>query len=275
MSATLPRATVATVLEPYERSRIEAAAGKYFNAIHARTVREAIRAVRGAGVTAVLVSPSSLRKADLEEVGRLVRTFPSVPTVAVLSHHDAATSERLLDLGVHGVRQMVDLSGRAGWHRLRAVVAEDCTPINARIWARVVPALSGASSDVRQFFEITVRVAADTPTVRRLADHLHVGSSTFMSRFFRADLPSPKRYLAAIRLLHAAALFETPGMSIADVSYRLEYSSPQSFGRHVRAVVGMTAGEFRRRCTFDAAVQDFIRRMIVPFRAVFRSFRPL
>ena len=96
-----------------------------------------------------------------------------------------------------------------------------------------------------------------------------------MSRFFRAGLPSPKRYLAATRLLHAAALFETPGMSISDVAYRLEYSSPQSFGRHVRAVVGMTAGEFRGRCGFEVAVTDFTTRLIVPFRAVFRSFRPL
>lgn len=270
-----PRATVATVLDPNERSRVEAAAGKYFNAIHARSVREAISAVRGASVTAVLVSPSSVRKADLEEVGRLVKTFPSVPMVAVLSQHDATTSERLLDLGGYGVRRLVDLSARTGLQRLRAVVSEDCTPVNARIWARVLPALNGSTGNVVRFFEVTVRIAPDTPTVRRLAERLQVGPSTFMSRFFRAGLPSPKRYLAAIRLLHASALFETPGMSISDIAYRLEYSSPQSFGRHVRAVVGMTAGEFRGRCSFDVAVLDFTTRMIVPFRAVFRSFRPL
>ena len=60
-----------------------------------------------------------------------------------------------------------------------------------------------------------------------------------MSRFARAGLPSPKNYLAAIRLLHAAFLFETAGLSVADVAYRLEYSSPQSFGRHLRAMLGL------------------------------------
>ena len=32
---------------------------------------------------------------------------------------------------------------------------------------------------------------------------------------------------------------------MADVAYRLEYSSPQSFGRHLRAMLGVTALEFR------------------------------
>ena len=65
----------------------------------------------------------------------------------------------------------------------------------------------------------------------------------FLSRFLRAALPSPKRYLAATRLLYAAALLEIPGFSVADAAYRLEYSSPQSFGRHVRAILGATASE--------------------------------
>ena len=79
-----------------------------------------------------------------------------------------------------------------------------------------------------------------------------------MSRFARAGLPSPKNYLAAIRLLHAAFLFETAGLSVADVAYRLEYSSPQSFGRHLRAMLGLTALEFRRRFPFPLALERFV-----------------
>ena len=43
-----------------------------------------------------------------------------------------------------------------------------------------------------------IRLAPDTPTVRNLARRLGVRPSTLMSRFARADLPSPKSYLAAI-----------------------------------------------------------------------------
>jgi transcriptional regulator GlxA family with amidase domain len=111
--------------------------------------------------------------------------------------------------------------------------------------------------------------------VRRLTRRLQVLPSTFMSRFFRAGLPSPKRYLAGVRLLHAAALFEVHSLSVSDVAYRLEYSSPQSFGRHVRALLGVTAGEFRRRFTFTTALEDYVTRLIVPFRVTFSTFHPI
>jgi hypothetical protein len=64
-------------------------------------------------------------------------------------------------------------------------------------------------------------------------------------------------------------------LSIADVSYRLEYSSPQSFGRHLRTALGVTAAEFRKRFSFEAALDDFVARLIVPYRQCFRQFRPL
>ena len=103
-----------------------------------------------------------------------------------------------------------------------------------------------------------IRLAPDTPTVTALAERLYVRPSTLMSRFARAGLPSPKNYLSAIRLLHAAYLFEASGLSVADVAYRLEYSSPQSFGRHLRAMLGVTALEFRRRFPFPLALERFV-----------------
>jgi len=96
-----------------------------------------------------------------------------------------------------------------------------------------------------------------------------------MSRFARAGLPSPKNYLAAVRLLHASYLFEATGLSVADVSYRLEYSSPQSFGRHLRAMLGITALEFRKRFPFPMALQRFVELMILPYRDVWIMFHPL
>jgi hypothetical protein len=55
----------------------------------------------------------------------------------------------------------------------------------------------------------------------------------------------------------------------------MQYSSPQSFGRHLRSVMGTTAGEFRSRYPFEVALDDFVRRLIAPFREVFRTFHPL
>ena len=267
--------TVATLIEPWARSRIEAAAGAWFATVHASDVQEAIRAVRERPVSALLVSPTWIGQEQAGRLSRLIKSFPGVPTVAVICDHTPGNSESLLHLGASGVRRIIDLRHRDGWSRLRDLVTSAVRPACNRVLTRVIPALGPASSDAVRLFELIVMLAPYTPTVRLLARRIKVSPSTFMSRFLRAGLPSPKRYLSTVRLVYAAALFETPGLSISDVAYRLTYSSPQSLGRHVRAAVGLTAGEFRTRCGFETTLDDFTGRFILPFRAALRTFRPL
>jgi AraC-like DNA-binding protein len=266
---------VATVIEPENRARLDAATHGCFHALHTETLRDAVRAVRERPVRAVLLSPARVQKDQVPGVAALVRSFPAVPAVAVVARHDASSSQRLLELGASGVSRVVDLCAKDGWRQLRELVAEPSTPTGARILGHVIPALGEPSPDCRHFFDVMIRVAPVTPSVLSLARNLRIPPSTFMSRFLRAGLISPKRYLSATRLVYAAALFETSGFSIADVAYRLEYSSPQSLGRHLRAVVGLTANEFRRRYSFAKALDDYVSRLIVPFRSTFRTFHPL
>jgi len=96
-----------------------------------------------------------------------------------------------------------------------------------------------------------------------------------MSRFFRAGLPAPKRYLAAARLVRAARLFENPGFSVANIANHLDYSSPQSFGRHVRTVLGMTALEFRGRYDGAAMLLHFREMLVLPYANALRRLKPL
>ena len=264
---------IAAVLGPGERARVEAAMGEGIAVLHRDTIPEAIRAVRERPVAAVLLSVSRCQEEQLPELDRLVQGFPAIPTVALVSgpgHADA-----LLRLGARGVREVVDVSVPEGWRRLRALVDGPGTPASARIQGPILAALAEAPPDARLFFEALIRSAPHHLTVRHLARTLHVPCSTLLSRFQRAGLPSPKSYLAALRLLHAALLLEDTGRSVADVSYRLEYSSPQSFGRHVRAMLGVTASEFRRRLPFPVALDRFLALMIAPYRAAFRTFHPL
>jgi AraC-like DNA-binding protein len=192
-----------------------------------------------------------------------------------VAHHDPRATEMLLRLGASGVRQVVDVTSPAGWSQLRQVVGQPATRAVARIQGPILDALSDAPAATRLFMEAMIRLAPETPTVTNLAQRLYVRPSTLMSRFARAGLPSPKNYLAAVRLLHAAYLFEAAGLSVADVSYRLEYSSPQSFGRHLRAMLGVTAIEFRRRFPFPIALARFVELMILPYAGIWRSFHPL
>jgi AraC-like DNA-binding protein len=267
--------TIATVLLPVERARVDAAGSGCFALLHRDSIPEAVRIVRERPVDAVLVSVHRCGPEQVEGVGHLVREFPGIPTVALVSHHDPIATDMLLRLGASGVRQVVDVTSPAGWARLRQVVGQPATRAVARIQGPILDALAEAPADTRLFMEAMIRLAPDTPTVTNLAQRLYVRPSTLMSRFARAGLPSPKNYLAAVRLLHAAYLFEAAGLSVADVSYRLEYSSPQSFGRHLRAMLGVTAIEFRRRFPFPVALQRFVELMIDPYVGIWRTFHPL
>ncbi len=267
--------TVAAVLTAGERQRVDAAGSGVFAVLHRDSVPEAVRVVRERAVDAVLVSVHRCAPAEMSAVGRLVRDFPGIPTVALLSQHDAGATDMLLRLGASGVRQVVDVTSPAGWSQLRNVVGQPATRAVARIQGPILEALTDAPTDARLFVEVMIRLAPETPTVRRLSERVHVRPSTLMSRFARAGLPSPKNYLAAVRLLHAAHLFEAGGLSVADVSYRLEYSSPQSFGRHLRTMLGITSSEFRHRFPFPLALDRFVALMVAPYVAIWKEFHPL
>ncbi len=267
--------TIAAVLLPAERARVEAAGQGCFTLLHRDSVPEAVRAVRERPVDGVLLSVHRCPPAAARDVRRLVEDFPGVPTVALISVHDPAASEALLSLGATGLRQVVDVTGPTGWARLRQLMTAPVSRAAARIQGPLLEQLGDVPPDLRLFFEMLVRMAPEITTVRALCRACHVRPSTLMSRFARAGLPSPKGYLASIRLLHAAHLLEAPGRSIADAAYRLDYSSPQSFGRHVRAMLGITSLEFRRRFPFPAALARFLVLMIAPYGGVWPAFHPL
>jgi AraC-like DNA-binding protein len=266
---------VAAVLRPDERSRVEAAGSGWFSVVHRESIPEAIRTVRERPVDAILVSVHQCHAERLDQLDHLIRGFPGIPTVALVSRHDASGSEALLHLGASGVRQVIDVTGPDGWRRLRQVLGQPTTRDAARIQGPVLEALGQVPPDARLFLEALIRLAPDVGTARQLTERLGVRCTTLMSRFARAGLPSPKSYLAAVRLVHATLLFERPGYTVADVAYRLDYSSPQSFGRHVRALLGITSSELRRRFPFKTALDRFITLMIAPYREVWANFRPL
>jgi AraC-like DNA-binding protein len=266
---------IAAVVAPDERPRIEAAGSGWFSIVHRETIWDAIRAVRERPVDAVLLSVRHCRGPHLAALNDLVRDFPGVATVALVSQADPDGSETLLHLGASGVRQVVDVTTPTGWQRLRQLLGHPATRDVARIQGPIIRALGEVPPDTRIFFEALIRLAPEIFTSRDLARRLDIRGTTLMSRFQRARLPSPKSYLAGMRLVHATLLFERPGYTLSDVAYRMEYSSPQSFGRHVRALFGISSSEFRRRFPFQRALGRFIDVMVLPYEEVWRGFRPL
>jgi AraC-like DNA-binding protein len=268
--------TVCTLLPPSERHRFEAVGDGCFVSVHADSCREVLSAARRRRVDAIVLSVHRCGGEDLPAVARLVREFPAIPAVALVSRHDHHATETLLRLGASGVRAAVDCTEASGWRRLRDLVGQPASPVAARILHHLIPALGDEiPEDARLFFEALTRLAPVLRTVRALARHLRVPPSTLMSRFLRAALPSPKTYLAGMRLVHASHLFRNSGLSVADVAYRLDFSSPQSFSRHLKAMLGVTAGEYRRRFPFEVALARYVDLLITPYRETFRAFRPM
>lgn len=271
---TLPPVT--TILTPAERVRVDAAGEGLYTAMHRDSIDDVIRDLKEHHAAAVLVSVTRCGVRDASRVAMLVREFPRVPTVALLTELEATAPSAVLSLGRCGVQTLVDVRQPSGWRRLREVLlADQSRDINRLALAQLSVDLTGAPDDCWRFIESLFLMPNDVATVRALSRHLGVVPSTLMSRFFRTKLPAPKRYLATARLVRAAQLFENPGLSIANVANRLDYSSPQSFGRHVRGLIRLTAVEFRQKYDGEGMLQRFREDLILPHLRTLRDFCPL
>lgn len=267
---------VATVLLPVERPRVDAAGEGLYRTLHRESLDDALHDLRTHQARAVVVSVARCGGSEAPKLAQLVREFPRIPAVALLTRLDSSTPRDVLYLGQSGLRTLIDVRTPGGWHELReTLILDRGTTVERMALGQLALDLVGAPDDCWGFFEALFSAGPRITTVRTLAGHLHVLPSTLMSRFFRARLPAPKRYLANARLVRAAHLFENPGLSVASVANALDYSSPQSFGRHVRTMLRITAVEFRKRYTGLKMLDHFRGELVLPFLPTLRSFTPL
>jgi AraC-like DNA-binding protein len=267
---------VATVLEPRERAEVDRIGAGLYRAVHRERVADVIVDLRQRRVSAVVLSTARCTGEELVRTMRVVRDFPGIPTLALLSQHGRSAPEDLLAVGNCGIRHIIDVRTPAGWKNLRRVIASmAANEGNDEAVARVLDDVGGPEGDMAAFMLALFDGYSSPRTVRQLAAVLGVLASTLVSRFYRAGLPAPKRYLAFAGLVRAARLFENPGLSIADVANHLGHSSPQSFARHIRTYSGVSAGEFRRRYSGNAMLQRFRDELVAPHRAQLRALSPV
>ena len=269
---------VATLLTPDERLRVDAAGHGLYATLHRETLDDLLRELRVRPVAAVLLSTATLARSGGREAARvaeLVRGFPQVQTVALVSEVDGATPQTVLALGGSGVRKLVDTRRPDGWGALREALSMD-EPIDLR--QHVVTTLSGdlagAPEGCLRFFAALFSAPPDVTTVRGLAGVIGVLPTTLMSRFFRMRLPAPKRYLALARLVRAARMLENPGCTLTAAAHFLEYSSAQSFGRHVRNVLGCSPSALRQGYGAVALFDRFRAELVLPHREALCRFSP-
>lgn len=267
---------VSTVLTPTERSRVDAIAHGLCQPLHRESLEEVLADLRNQRAGMILISVTRYAGQGYSRMAAVVREFPRVPAIALLTETEISTPYSTLLLGQLGIKKMVDARTPTGWQALRGLLAADTAQdLHRSALAQINLDLPGVSPDCWRFFELLFDPSPKIGTVRQLARRLEILPSTLMSRFFRANLPAPKKYLALSRLVRAARLFENPGLSVASVANHLDYSSPQSFGRHVRTIMKMSPVIFRNRFDGQGMVQYFRTQLILPYAETLRTFHPI
>ena len=269
------RTPVSTILTPLERSRVDAAAQGLCDPLHRESLDEVLLDLRDQKASLVLISVTKYGSQNSSRVAAMVREFPRIPAVALLTETQNSTPHVTLALGQLGIRTLVDARIPTGWQTLRNLLAsQGSNDLQRSALAQISLDLPGVTADCWRFFELLFESSPRISTVRQMARHLNILPSTLMSRFFRAELPAPKRYLSLSRLIRAARLFENPGLSVARVANHLDYSSPQSFGRHVRTVMKMSPVKFRSTYDGQGMLQYFRSEVVLPYVDTLRTFRP-
>jgi CHASE2 domain-containing sensor protein len=163
------------MLTPNERIRVDAAGDGSYQAIHRDSIAELVQDLKSNRAGAVIVSVARYDQHARAGVAALVREFPRVPTVALLTQLDRSTPQSVLSLGSTGVRQLVDVREAGGWSELRnCLLAARGDDIQREAMSQLAIDLSGVPQDCWRFFETLFLAPARVSTVRSLARRLEV-----------------------------------------------------------------------------------------------------
>jgi len=273
---TRPRPRVAAWLALRERIEAQASGGDRYAFSHCTTLASVRLLLINGQADAVLVSVGLIDARAGVELKTLVHQFPGVLFAGLVTEADrgrALIGVRML--GNAGVELLIDTTVRRGWTALREMLDGPAVlePFIRDALATVLADLDGSTEGGRRFFQVLF--SPEPGTAGDVARHIGVQSTTLMSRFARAGLPSPKRYLSLARLIWAAHFSELPGLTVAAVSARLGASSPQSFSRTLRRLLGVTGLEFRTRYNGAQMLNRFRETLIFPYRETWHRFDPV
>src|SRR6185503_12053941 len=115
---------IVTLLTASERIRVDAAGVGYYKSIHRESIDELIQDIKSTQIRAILVSVTCAN-AQVARVASLVREFPRIPAVALLTELEFKTPQAVLTLGRSGIRRLIDVRSPAGWRELRGALMAD------------------------------------------------------------------------------------------------------------------------------------------------------
>lgn len=93
-------------------------------------------------------------------------------------------------------------------------------------------------------------------TVAAMAERARLGERTFLRRFRRATGDRPLEYLQHVRVGKARELLEQTVLAIDEIAWRVGYEDTSAFRKVFLRVMGLSAGEYRRRFAITSRASD-------------------
>ena len=166
------RTPVSTILTPLERSRVDAAVHGLVDALHRESLDEVLLDLREQKASVVLISVTRYGSQNSSRVAAMVREFPRIPAVALLTETQNSTPHVTLALGQLGIRTLIDARMPAGWQTLRSLLVSQCSSeLQRSALTQIGLDLPGVSADCWRFFELLFDSSPKISTVRQLARH--------------------------------------------------------------------------------------------------------
>ena len=244
--------------------KLRRAVAARFVVAHARSWDVVLSAIRSRPVEIAVVDPLLSGEPRGQEIERLRVLFPSLPLIlySALTPQVAAV---LLGLGQRGIRHVVFARFDDHPARLREVIeSEEMHAASHQLLGQLAAALEPLPREMRWVLEEVLRTPGEVQTIQQVAARARVDRGTCARWFARAGLPSPRHFLAAMRVLYAHRLLQDPGFTIEDVAERLGYAQAKTLQQHARTYLGLTAGEMRLSLTPDDAAHRILDRFLAP-----------
>jgi hypothetical protein len=131
------------------------------------------------------------------------------------------------------------------------------------------------ANDAKDFFTGIIGWDFSTrgrPTSKQIAKDLGVVTSSLLSRFFRAGLPSPKAVVDSAFLVRLIGMHQRhPEYSIYRLSIELRLSSPQHLGRFVRRLRGTQISAWFASATAESEIERFVNELVLPHSERWKS----
>jgi len=185
----------------------------------------------------------------------LLRDLPSVTVVAAMEM-ETQRWDHVRCLGAWGVSQIIALDEEVTLSALRQRVGSLSSGALRLTLDDHLPAT--LTDRARSVILQAAEVAADGGGATQLCAALHVSLRTLLRWCVDEGLPPPRRLLAWMRLLLAAALLEDPGRTVLGAAFASGYYSDNTMRRALRGLLGRSPSRLRQEGALACAIRGFL-----------------